>query len=480
MPLSGISKKRISMNLSLSFTSLDYTLFVLYLTLLILFSWGTHKGSGKSETEFLLAGRRMTLPAFVATLVTTWYGGILGVGEYSFRYGISNWLVFGVPYYLAAIIFALFITRPARKRLLISIPDQLESAYGRSPALAGAIMLFIMTVPASYVLMLGELLHLFFGGVLLFWIIAGTLISTFYVAWGGFRAVVRTDKIQFLLMFTGFALLLFMAWRTYGGMEFLRSELPDTHLHWNGGLGMQAVLVWYFLAMATLVEPAFYQRVYAAKSTAVARSGILISILFWILFDFLTTFSGLYARAVLDPASNPTLSFPLLADKLLPSGAKGLFYLGLFSVVMSTVDSYSFLAAQTLGRDIIARWKNRQHQWVESRIIIGLVLSSLLAILIAAWKQTVVGIWHDLGSLGVSVLLFPMAGSFRDPPLFPSKLIVPSMIIAGSISLAWTICKDLFGFYPFSIEPVYAGLASSLLVLAVGSSIMIFHRRRKQ
>ena len=31
------------------------------------------------EDDFLLAGRALTLPAFVVTLVSTWYGGVLGV-----------------------------------------------------------------------------------------------------------------------------------------------------------------------------------------------------------------------------------------------------------------------------------------------------------------------------------------------------------------------------------------------------------------
>ena len=35
------------------------------------------------EADFLVAGRRLTLPGFVATLVASWYGGILGVGEYA-------------------------------------------------------------------------------------------------------------------------------------------------------------------------------------------------------------------------------------------------------------------------------------------------------------------------------------------------------------------------------------------------------------
>ena len=62
--------------------------------------------------DYLVAGRRLTLPAFVATLVSTWYGGILGVGEYAWRHGLSNWLVFGVPYYLYAAVFAFLLAAP--------------------------------------------------------------------------------------------------------------------------------------------------------------------------------------------------------------------------------------------------------------------------------------------------------------------------------------------------------------------------------
>ena len=71
-------------------------LFLLYAVLRLL-----QAGHG-GAVEYLVAGRRLTLPAFVATLVSTWYGGILGVGEYAWRHGLSNWLVFGVPYYLYA------------------------------------------------------------------------------------------------------------------------------------------------------------------------------------------------------------------------------------------------------------------------------------------------------------------------------------------------------------------------------------------
>ena len=128
---------------------LAYVLFLLYAVLRVM------RKPAVGAVEYLVAGRRLTLPAFVATLVSTWYGGILGVGEYAWRHGLSNWLVFGVPYYICAALFAFLLAARARRSRLLSIPDLLEQRYGRGPALLGAGTLFVMTAPAAYVLMLG-------------------------------------------------------------------------------------------------------------------------------------------------------------------------------------------------------------------------------------------------------------------------------------------------------------------------------------
>jgi len=86
-----------------------YALFLLYAVLRIF------RRPTTGAIDYIVAGRRLTLPAFVATLVTTWYGGILGVGEYTWKYGISNWLVLGVPYYLCAALFAIRALLPVRR-----------------------------------------------------------------------------------------------------------------------------------------------------------------------------------------------------------------------------------------------------------------------------------------------------------------------------------------------------------------------------
>ena len=337
----------------------DYILIALYLGILLWLGLLQRLRRGSSASDLIVGGRVLTLPAFVASLVSTWYGGILGVGEYSYNYGISNWLVFGLPYYLAAVIFAVFLARRARESRVLTIPERLHQAYGTGTSVAGAVIIYLMTVPGAYILMLGVLCQFLFGWPLWVGIVVGTVFSVVYVFAGGFRSVVRTDLLQFGLMFLGFAVLLAVLVFEYGGPAFLRESLPADHLTWHGGNSGWYIAVWYVIALATLIEPAFYQRCYAARDSRVARKGIFISIACWTVFDFMTTSCGLYARCLLPDLADPVAAYPALALKVLPVGLMGLFALALLSTVMSTVDSYAFLAASTFGHDLVGRLSDR-------------------------------------------------------------------------------------------------------------------------
>lgn len=420
----------------------------------------------REGTNFLLDGRRLTLPAFVASLVCTWYGGILGVGEFTYKYGLSNWLVFGVPYYLWAGFFAWKLAAKARRSAFVSISDHLYESYGRVAGIVGTSMVFIMTVPAAYVLMLGVIFRLFFGWPLWLGVVCGALLSVVYVYIGGFRSVVRTDILQFVLMFGGFALILPFCLIKFGGMDFLTGALPAGHFTWHGGNSVQYILVWYAIATATLIEPAFYQRCYAAKDEATARRGIWTSICFWCFFDFLTTSTGLYARAIIPGMADPVAAFPVLAAKVLPPVILGLFFVGLLSTIISTVDSYSFLAAIALGRDII--WRNLRRK-SEAGVLfwtrVGLWVSAALAVGLAIFSESVVDLWHDLGTIGAPALVIPMLVTFSAKWRLPPFWATCSMFAAGLTSLTWLVLgKVLPGGYPFGLEPIIPGLLLSVVV----------------
>ncbi|MDZ7623627.1 MAG: hypothetical protein U5J96_04150 [Ignavibacteriaceae bacterium] len=116
---------------------------------------------------------------------------------------------------------------------------------------------------------------------------------------GGFRSNVYVDVFQFFVMFAGFILIVIFLEVKFGTVEFLSSTLPENHLKVTGGMSPTFLIVWFLIALWTFADPGFHQRCYAAKSGNIAKWGIIISIFFWALFDFLTTTTGLFAKGVL-------------------------------------------------------------------------------------------------------------------------------------------------------------------------------------
>ncbi len=449
---------------------IDTLIILLYLLFVFILGLAFYRSKDNNDANnFLLGGRQLTLPAFVATLVSTWYGGILGVGEFSYLYGISNWIVFGVPYYTAALLFAFILAKKVQTSQLLTIPQLLEKTYDKPVSLMGALFVFIFTAPAAYVLMLGVLLQFFFNWPLWLGIVIGASFSFIYVFAGGFRSVVKTDYLQFSLMFAGFILLLSFCFRNYGGFYFLKTNLPSTHFLWHGGQGAMYIIMWFFIALSTLVEPAFYQRCFAARHPSVVKKGIIISVIFWIFFDFLTTMTGLYAKAILPNLSNPVTSYLDLAVNVLPPVLTGLFFAGLLATIMSTVDSYSLLAAMTIGRDYLWRLSGKQENSIQYYTRIGLVISTLFSIGLAIYGQSVIELWKQLGSITTPALLIPVVSSFF-PKYKMSTLGAKLCIMSGAFfSLGWTILNPIYGqtIPLFAIEPIFPGLVSTLIIYTV-------------
>ena len=439
----------------------DYAVLLIYLVVLL--SLGFYRSANKPDNfeEFVLAGRRLSLPAFVATLVTTWYGGILGVGEFSYNYGLSNWLVFGVPYYLYAIVFALVLARRARHSGLFTIPEQLEKTYGRAAGMIGAFFVFLLSSPAPYVLMVGVLCEILWQWPLWLGVIAGTFFSMIFTMRGGFASVVRTEMLQFVLMYAGFAALLYFAASQHGGLGFLQTQLPSAHLTWHGGNQGQYILVWYFIAMSTLVDPTFYQRCFAARNGEVARKGILLAVVCWCAFDFLTTVCGLYARALLPDLSNGVAAYPQLALQLLPEVWRGLFYVALLATIMSTIDGFAFQSAVTIGKDFLAKLTPQPSEDRTTFFTrMGLLLTFMLAIIIALQAQSVVAIWYQLGTITTPALLLPLASSFFRRWRMSPRTALLSMPLSAGIAICWLLGARE-GKYWWGIEPIYPGLVAS-------------------
>jgi SSS family solute:Na+ symporter len=196
----------------------DLAIIALFAAAVMLIGFRASRRPG-GTADFLLAGRSLTLPVFVMTLVSTWYGGILGVGEFSYLYGLSNWFIQGFPYYVFSALFAFFLAQRVHRAGYVTIPDKLEAAYGRPTALLGGALTFLLMTPAPYILMLGILVQLVTGWSLLVCLFAGTVASTAYLLTGGFKADVATDVFEFVVMFLGFAVIIPYGALQYGGFH---------------------------------------------------------------------------------------------------------------------------------------------------------------------------------------------------------------------------------------------------------------------
>ena len=448
-----------------SFNFVDVVVIIFFFAAVIVVGfWAGRKYSDEPD-DFLLSGRKVGLKLFVLTTVSTWYGGILGVGEFTYRYGLVSWFTQGFPYYIFALLFAIFFARKIREASLFTIPDKLTEVYGKRTGLLSAIIVFLLVSPAPYVLMTANLISLIFDINIVYSLVIALFLSLVYLFRGGYRADLYTDVIQFFVMFAGFILILVFCYSTTGGLDYLTKALPANHLKLDGGTSPTFIIVWFFIAMWTFADPGFHQRCYAAKNGNVAMKGIIISIFFWFLFDFLTTSTGLYAKAILPSIKTPVSAYPLLSEVVLPNGLKGIFYAAMFATIMSTANSFLFLSATTIGRDFIFRIKkDAKEAQLKSYTVTGLAISGIIALILAYSIPSVIEIWYTVGSLCIPTIILPVVSSYYPAIKVNSKVIVIEMITALAASTTWFFIRDNFDYEIYTVEPMLVGLFCAIII----------------
>lgn len=433
--------------------------------------WHTH---WKSDTaEFLLAGRKLTLPLFVGTLVATWYGGILGIAELTGSFGLGTWLIQGIVWYVAYLAFALLLAARIRRMEFYTVTDILAARFGNKVAFLGGLFTYLMTNPAPYILSLGVVVQIFTGVSLAKAIVVSAVFTALYTAISGFRGVVYTDVFQCLLMYVAFGLLVAVAWGKWGGMEFLRAHLSAVegyrhHLSLTGGMSLGYILVWGGMACWIFVDPNFYQRCFAARTPETARRGVLLAIVCWVIFDLLCCGSALYAFAAQNAGklsfSNWQMAHIALADFILPSPLKGFFVAGVVSAIMSTADSFMFAGAMTISRDYYWRFLNPKATPVQMvwATRLAVIATATLAAFLAIALPSVKDLWYTLGTVGLSALLIPALCSFQ-PRLCRARAAMAGMIAGAGVSSFWLLWAKSLGIpYPLSLEPLYPGLMACL------------------
>ncbi len=412
-----------------------------------------------SAMDYLIMGRQLSLPLFVATLVATWYGGVIGVTQIAFEHGICNFIVLGSFWYLSYLVFAWVMIKRVRKFQAITLPQLIQRLVGPKSARLAVFLLFSKALPITYAMSMGILIEFLFG-ISYYW---GTALGVGFVVcysmWGGFRSVVFSDLVQFIAMCVGIGCVVVFSYLTFGGYGFLKAHLPDTHFSLLGNFEPTQLLVWFFIIFSTtFLHPAFYQRCFAAKNDEVARRGIFYAMAFWIFLDFCMTVGAMYARAVL-PDAHLQNAYLVYSFQVLPLGFKGLFLAALVAMILSTLDSFLFVASATLSFDMMQMIKSRfrlSHQW-------ALGLTALITILIAwHFEGCFESSWRFLKSCFSGCLLGPLLWSYCMPESIRDEQFFAASCSALVAMLIWVV-TPLHTLV--AIDHFYIGAGVSLLVL---------------
>ena len=111
-----------------SFSQLDFIILSAFFALLLIIGFIPQKEKEGDTEGYLLYNRKVGLFLFIMTNVSSWYGGILGVGEFTYKFGLLSWITQGLPYYIFALIFALLFAKKISKASLFTIPDKIEES----------------------------------------------------------------------------------------------------------------------------------------------------------------------------------------------------------------------------------------------------------------------------------------------------------------------------------------------------------------
>jgi len=309
--------------------------------------------------EYLVAGRSMTTPILVCTLASTYYGldVLFGTSEIAFNDGIVAFFGYSELSLGIYLVAAFALSKKLRDANFTSLPDILDRFYGTRSAIFGALASIFYSIPALSLFALGRITEVVFGidarlGALLLGSVA-----LLYTLLGGLWAVAITDTIQFILMCLTLAIAIPLLMGKVGGFDAVADFAPETFFAPFGGIPIFLMIAYAATGISILVDPGFYQRIFAAKDFRQARNAMLIAIGVWIAYDWLVTAGGMMAAAAVQAGDLPADIHPndaLLTAVVyaLPVGLVGIFLAGVLATAMSTIDSYTLVAGANVSYDL--------------------------------------------------------------------------------------------------------------------------------
>jgi len=423
--------------------------------------------SVRNEADFLVAGRRLSWPVLVFTLLSSWIGAgsLFAGGENAYRNGFAAlWQPAGG--WLGLIVISLIAGR-ARRFAQYTVPDLLEARYNATARLFATVAIVLSyTMITSYQFKAGgDVLHLIFPQVTQTsgtYVIAGFVIL--FTALAGMGSVAYVDLIIGVLV-TAIAVISFpLLLDSAGGWATVRQNLSEDRFTVFGPLSPTQALAFALPSFLLLIgNQGMYQKFFSARSERDAKLAVFGWIAGTLILETL-----IIAIAVVGSSrfhlQNPREIIPTTARLGLPALPGALLLAGIFAKVISTANNYLFSPATNLIHDVYQRFlaphASERRTLLVSRITV--VALGIFALLQAAHFESI---------LRAALYAYTVYGSAVTPSVMAVFFwkranafgAVTSIVLGTAVTVGWNLAGIRV------MDAVYPALVISVLSLIVGS-----------
>ncbi|MFC1693837.1 sodium/solute symporter [Candidatus Latescibacterota bacterium] len=446
-------------------THIDLFIVIAYLLGMMIFGYRLGKFI-KNDRDYFLGGKKLPWWAIGMSMVVSDIGSLelvgLAGGAYMYGIAIANFDWIGC---IPAMIVGAFIFIPLYWRSnVFTIPEFLGRRYNQFVRILVALIwgIFMAFMLGIFFYTAAKTINILIGCPLYLSILIVALVVGVYTFFGGLTAVVYTDAIQCIVLFTGSIIILISAIIKTGGWSDMVNTITSMgeqyqhHFELIAPADTPTPYGWasILFGLAFVLSPAYWlgnqaivQRNIGARTEYEAKKSVLFGAFLKLFIPIMLVGPGLAGLALHPGLENGDDIYPILIHDLLPVGLTGLVFAAFLAALMSSVDSYLNSAATLWTKDIYEKLikpnQTDRHYMIVGKILTGgfVVMGIILAPLtehypsIFGYMQTMLSIFQGpLLAIIVLGLLWPRA---------TGKGAVAGIIIGvmTSITLFWV--KDI-------------------------------------
>nr|WP_326186165.1 sodium:solute symporter family protein [uncultured Oscillibacter sp.] len=337
---------------------------VIYLLVMLFIGWYSSKKI-TSNTDFMVAGRRLGPFLMAGTLAATEIGGgsSLGVVQQGMQnHGLSSaWYIITMGF---AFMILTFLAPKFRAATVKTVPEYFRRRYGKSAGIVTAIIMLLPLVglTAGQFIASAVILSTMLGISYKTAVVVVAVVVTIYSVMGGLWSVTLTDFVQVFLIVICMIIAVPFGLNTAGGWSNVVANVPADTFNMFKGYTPMGVLSLTIMYVATFtVGQEAVSRYYAARDGKAARQGSVLAALVNFIYAFIPAVLGIITLALINMGKFNAADFesvgaryalPVLAMEVMPSVICGLLFAGIISATMSSSDSDLLGAGSIFANDI--------------------------------------------------------------------------------------------------------------------------------